>query len=211
MKSEQGPAAFRGGTLLHSVISGGIKGMQMTRKVSAALATVALTAGLTLSGCGGDSEPDASAQQEWVASLCKNLAATTAEVEPPATAGATAAEVSASISGFLDELGSRLEEQQKILADAGTPPDASAEAKAGYAKAQESLETAATTLDGIATRFQKAKASNEDQLQKAILELGEDLADPATYQGPLIELSASDEGLKKAIESSKECAPILES
>ncbi|HPU12159.1 MAG TPA: hypothetical protein PLQ19_00010 [Aeromicrobium sp.] len=184
----------------------------MTRKVSAALATVALTAGLTLSGCGGgDSKPDASAQEKWVASLCKNLAATTAEVEPPATAGSSAAEVSASISGFLDELGSRLDEQQKILADAGTPPGASAEAKQGYAKAQESLETAANTLDGIATRFKKAKASSQDQLQKAILELGEDLADPATYQGPLIELSASDAGLKKAIESSKECAPILES
>lgn len=181
----------------------------MTRKTRAALATVALTAGLALSGCGGDSESKASAQEEWVASLCTKLAATTNEVVPPTTGGTSAGETKKAISGFLNELSNRLEEQQKVLADAGTPPDASAEVKQGYAKAQESLETAKTTLDRIASRFEKAKSGSADQLQDAVMKLGEDLADPATYQGPLLDLSAADPELKKIIESSKECAPIL--
>ncbi len=171
----------------------------------AMLATVALAMTLGLAACGSDT-PQPTAQEKWASSLCKNLTATTEGLQAPSTDGVPEDEVKAVIVDFLTEMQTRLDTQQQVLADAGAPPEAKAEA---YDKAKASLDQASKTLDRITMRFSDSTGKSAEQRQAAMLELSESLTDPATYQGPLVELMNNDEGLRTTIEKTSQCDAIL--
>lgn len=179
----------------------------MNRTIRVMLAGAA--AGLVLGGCTGSSdEPEAAAatpQEKWAQSLCQALEPTTAPVEPPATDG-SAAESKEAIMTFLRTLRDRLEAQAQVLQDAGTPPEVDA---AAYDQAKKSLDTGAQTLQGVIKNLKAASTANADQMQATLLQVSESLAESSSYEGPLAELSASDEGLKKAFEKDETCASIM--
>lgn len=167
--------------------------------------------GLVLGGCTGSAdEPEAKAkpatpQQQWVQSLCKALEPTTAPVEPPSTSG-TAAESQEAIVGFLRTLRDRLEAQATVLDDAGAPPEVD---PASFDQAKESLASGAKTLQGVIKNLKSASSADADQMEATLLQVSESLAESSSYEGPLAELSASDEGLKKAFEDDETCASIM--
>ncbi|MFO6451079.1 MULTISPECIES: hypothetical protein [unclassified Aeromicrobium] len=181
----------------------------MNRTIRVVLAGAAM--GLVLGGCTGSAdEPEAQAkpatpQEQWVQSLCKALEPTTAPVEPPATGG-SAAESQEAIVGFLRTLRDRLEAQAAVLDDAGAPPEVD---PASFDQAKESLASGAKTLQGVIKNLKAASSEDADQMEATLLQVSESLAESSSYQGPLAELSASDEGLKQAFEDDKTCASIM--
>jgi len=178
----------------------------MNRTIRVVLAGAAM--GLVLGGCTGSSdEPEAKAtpQEQWAQSLCKALEPTTAPVEPPTTDG-SAAESKEAIVTFLRTLRDRLQAQAQVLQNAGTPPEVD---PAAYDKAKESLDTGAQTIQGVIKNLKAAATQDADQMQAALLQVSESLAEPSSYQGPLAELSASNEGLKQAFEKDATCASIM--
>lgn len=177
----------------------------MTFLPRATIVATALTAALTLGGCGSD-EPAPTAQEKWAASLCSDLVSTTEGLQPPSTEGVPAEQVQGAIVDFLEQLNGRLDQQQTILADAGAPPDADPKA---YDEAKESLGAASDTLSRITKRFENADASDAKSREQAMLDLTESLTDPATYQGPIKSLMDNDKGLAKTITGTPECEPIL--
>lgn len=183
----------------------------MNRTTRATMALAAL--GLALSGCTGSSEEDpeakATPQEQWAQSLCKALEPTTAAVTPPTSdAAASPAESKKEVVEFLRTLRDRLDSQAKVLNDAGAPPEVDA---AAYDQAKQSVSDGSKTLQGVIKRLKKSDPKNADQMQATLLQVGESLAESSSYQGPLAELSASDEKLKKAFESDETCVSIMSS
>lgn len=178
----------------------------MNRTIRVMLAGAAM--GLVLGGCTGSSEePEAKAtpQEKWAQSLCQALEPSTAPVEPPATDG-SAAESKEAIMTFLRTLRDRLETQAQVLQEAGTPPEVDA---ATYDQAKKSLDTGAQTIQGVIKNLKSASTKDADAMEATLLQVSESLAESSSYEGPLAELSASDEGLKKAFEKDETCASIM--
>lgn len=180
----------------------------MNRTTRATLAVAAL--GLALTGCTGSSEDEPkaepTAQDKWAASLCEGLAPTTAVIDPPATEGTDVAESKQAIVTFLQTLHDRLDAQAVVLKDVGAPPEVDA---AAYKSARKSLKQGATTLDDVITRLKEASPKDASQMQASLLQVSETLAGAGSYQGPLADLSASDESLKKAFESNDQCVSLM--
>lgn len=182
----------------------------MNRTTRATLAFAA--AALALSGCTGSTddspkaEPEATPQDTWAQSLCEGLAPTTAAIEPPSTEGTDVAESKKAIVGFLQTLQDRLNSQAGVLKDVGAPPDVD---PAAYKKARQSLRQGSTTLKDVIGRLKEASPQDASQMQASLLQVSETLAGSASYQGPLAELSASDETLKKAFENNDQCVSIM--
>lgn len=184
----------------------------MNRTIQALIAGAAMC--VALSGCtgsdpGSGDEPAAKAktpQEQWAHSLCEALEPTTAAVEPPATDGGDATESKEAIVEFLRTLRDRLETQAKVLNDAGAPPEVDQKA---YVSAQKSLGTGADTLQGVIKGLKKADPKDADQMQATLMQVSSSLAESSSYKGPLAELSASDENLKKAFESDETCTAIM--
>lgn len=180
----------------------------MNRTTRATLAVAAL--GLALTGCTGstDEEPKAepTAQDKWAKSLCEGLAPTTAVIDPPDTEGSDVAESKQAIVAFLKTLHDRLDSQAGVLKDVGAPPEVD---PAGYKKARKSLKQGATTLDGVIDRLEQASPKDASQMEASLMQVSETLASSASYQGPLAELSASDDRLKKAFEANDQCVSLM--
>lgn len=182
----------------------------MNRTTRATLAVAAL--GLALSGCTGSTDEDpqaetkATPQDSWAKSLCEGLAPTTAVIDPPATEGADVAESKEAIVTFLETLQERLQSQAGVLKDVGAPPEVD---PAAYKSARKSLKDGASTLDGVIDRLKQASPKDASQMEASLLQVSETLASSASYQGPLAELSASDETLKTAFENNDQCKMIM--
>jgi hypothetical protein len=179
----------------------------MNRTIRATLAGAAMS--LVLAGCIGSSEePQAQAtpQEKWAQSLCKALEPTTAVVEPPAAEASSPAESKKDIVEFLRTLRDRLNAQSKVLTDAGAPPEVDT---AAYDQAKQSISAGSQTLQGVIKRLKAADPQDAGQMQETLTQVGTSLAESSSYKGPLAELSASDEGLKKAFENDATCTSIM--
>lgn len=179
----------------------------MNRTIRVILTGAAMT--LVLGGCSGATQQHdpktATPQQQWARSLCQALEPTTVPVEPPATGG-SAAESHEAIVTFLRTLRDRLEAQAAVLEDAGVPPEVD---PATFERAQESLDSGARTLRDVIWDLQSADSADAGQMEAALRQVSESLAESSSYDGPLAELSAGDEGLKKAFENDKTCVSIM--
>lgn len=203
----------------------------MNRTTRATLALAAL--GLTLGGCVGGTDDEsqdgtaapeatsaqttdaqkatakkgkATPQDAWAKDLCQGLAPTAEAIDPPATAGDDVAESKKQVLAFLTTLQERLQQQGKVLKEAGAPPKIDA---AAYKEARTSLTSGATTLEGVINRFEKADPKDAAQMQDSLVAVGEALSSSASYPGPLAELSAKDPQLKQAFANNEQCVAIM--
>jgi len=179
----------------------------MNRTTRVMLAGAAMS--VVLAGCTGSSdEPEAKAtpQEQWASSLCQAFEPTTAAVEPPATDDASPTESKEAITDFLRTLRDRLKAQEKVLADAGAPPEVDVTA---YDNAKKALAVSANTLQGVIKNLKAADPKDAKEMQATLMQVSSSLAESSSYQGPLAELSASNADLKQAFEKDGTCKSIM--
>ncbi|WP_326595747.1 hypothetical protein [Streptomyces sp. NBC_01803] len=157
----------------------------MVRRLITGL-TLLSVAGMTLVGCGSDSDDESSVDSEaleWAESFCGHIQEGSEALNLPETGSTDPQQTRDDYVGFLDSLSEQLDVLAQGIESDGPPP---------VMNGQESYDAAMTQLNDAREAVASATASLEEaevsedpaSLEAAITEAGESMTELQAYGGP---------------------------
>ncbi|MDT8912961.1 hypothetical protein [Amycolatopsis sp. PS_44_ISF1] len=159
-------------------------------------------------GCGAPAAPDRHADPaavRWADTVCGGVAAGSAKLGTPPALGAGPASDRDAMVGFLDRLGSALDDMGRGLTTAGRPPVPNAESTVD--KAAATLRETRSRVSAVRAQMARAEVTDRAGLARAVSAADTTMNGLSDPGGPVKDLK-TDPGLRPAFDESAVCRRV---